>query len=195
MPTAVSAKPWPSAANAIAAAEAIFERSDDDFTAAERLRAVRELVISASMQFIAENRREEAFKLLSVVQLPLDAMDAELFHLHSLLRIYEQKRVSRVRRILLKFLVGVLIYLLAVSPSVFIALENPYRTTHGMSRLDWSEGLYWSVLTSTTVGYGDIVPQTPYARMFALFDALLGVTLMGVVAGLILGQVTLRRFD
>ena len=48
---------------------------------------------------------------------------------------------------------------------------------------------------STTVGYGDVVPYTPFGRMFALFDALLGVLLMGVTAGLILSLLTPRRLD
>ena len=74
-----------------------------------------------------------------------------------------------------------------------MALENPTRIEHRMDELDWSEGLYWSIMTSTTVGYGDIVPQTPYARLLALLDAALGVTLMGVTAGIILGAVTPRR--
>jgi voltage-gated potassium channel len=62
-----------------------------------------------------------------------------------------------------------------------------------MGMLDWSEGLYWSVITSTTVGYGDIVPYTPYGRLFGLFNAMLGVVLMGVVAGLILSTLSPRR--
>jgi voltage-gated potassium channel len=48
------------------------------------------------------------------------------------------------------------------------------------------------VVTLTTVGYGDIVPQTPYARLFALFTALLGATTLGVIAGLVLNLMTPR---
>jgi voltage-gated potassium channel len=59
--------------------------------------------------------------------------------------------------------------------------------------LDWSEGLYWSVITFATVGYGDIIPQTPYARLLSLFNAVLGVTLTGVLAGLIVNHLSHRR--
>ena len=117
----------------------------------------------------------------------------ELARLRGIAVRKEQRRLHRVRRFFVRALLGVLVYLFAVAPTVFVRLDNPFRVSHGMNALDWSEGLYWSVLTLTTVGYGDIVPQTPYARMFALFNAVLGVTLMGVVAGLVLSALTPRR--
>ena len=104
----------------------------------------------------------------------------------------ERRRVARVRRRFVYALLFVLFYLLAFAPTVFVYLDNPLRRQQGMSVLDWSEGLYWSVMTLTTVGYGDIVPQTPYARMFALFTALLGATTLGVIAGLVLNLMTPR---
>lgn len=156
---------------------------------------VRDLVRTAGVRFAAERRWEDVFCLFSCVPVHPDTIDPILFRLRSAAALHEFRRVTRIRRVLLVILAGVLVYLFLVSPTVFVHLENPYRVAHGMSELDWSEGLYWSVLTSTTVGYGDIVPQTPFGRMFSLFDALLGVTLMGVIAGLILGLVTPRRLS
>ena len=101
--------------------------------------------------------------------------------------------MRRVRRRFVYGLLIVAVYLLAICPTVFVKLDNPRRVAQGMSELDWSEGLYWSVITLTTVGYGDIVPQTPYARMFALFNAVLGVTTMGTIAGLVVNATSLRR--
>lgn len=187
-------KLWPSASEVILAAELLCAPSETH-SADDRHRLVRDLVKQASLQFIRQKRPDEAFRLLSVVQVPPDLLDADLFHLRNSLLLHEQKRVARIRRRLKTLLICVLTYLLLIAPTIFITLENPYRTSHQMSQLDWSEGLYWSILTSTTVGYGDIVPQTPYARLLSLFDAVLGVTLMGVTAGLILSWVTPRRVD
>jgi len=117
---------------------------------------------------------------------------AHTLHLRHLKHRREQRRVRRIRRRFLYALLLVLVYLLAVCPTVFVKLDNPRRIAQGMSELDWSEGLYWSVITLTTVGYGDIVPQTPYARMFALFNAVLGVTTMGTIAGLVVNSLTPR---
>jgi voltage-gated potassium channel len=114
-------------------------------------------------------------------------------HLRNLAIRGEQRRIQRVRRRFVYALLVVAFYELAVCPTVFIKLDNPRRVAQGMSELDWSEGLYWSVITLTTVGYGDIVPQTPYARMFALFNAVLGVTTTGTIAGLVVNTLTPRR--
>lgn len=55
-----------------------------------------------------------------------------------------------------------------------------------ISRLDpgiatfW-EGIWWAWSTMTTVGYGDLVPQTAAARIFASLVMLFGVVLLSLV--------------
>jgi hypothetical protein len=154
---------------------------------------VRRLVMQACREFAAAGRWNEALHLLSLVPLAQPRPDAELLRLRTQIALYEWRRVALVRRRLLCAIACVLLYLFAVSPTLFVRLENPARVANHMSVLDWSEGLYWSVITAMTVGYGDIAPQTPYARLLSLWNATLGVTLMGVIAGLILGLVTPRR--
>ena len=48
----------------------------------------------------------------------------------------------------------------------------------GWSRFD---GVYWSFITATTVGYGDIRPVKRVSRIIAVVIALLGLTLTGIV--------------
>src|SRR5262245_31469967 len=119
--------------------------------------SVQTLIKQSAAEFIRQRRWNDAFRVLAMCRLSESAMmDAELFRLRNALLLHEQRRVTRVRRILLIVLGGVLLYLFCVSPTVFVSLENPHRLAHGMEVLDWSEGLYWSVITSATVGYGDI---------------------------------------
>lgn len=49
---------------------------------------------------------------------------------------------------------------------------------------DWTlfQGFYWSVITLTTVGYGDFSPQTFAGRAFTILYVLAGV---GIIVGLI----------
>ena len=48
----------------------------------------------------------------------------------------------------------------------------------GWSRFD---GVYWSFITATTVGYGDIRPVKRVSRIIAVVIALLGLTLTGIL--------------
>lgn len=191
---------WRSAGEVLAAVESMVDTPmlgtpADAHDNTESQHAIHELVKHAAVGFVRNGKHEHAFELLSSTRLPLDCADATLFRVHNTLRRYERNRIARRRRRVWCVLVAVLAYLFCVSPTVFVRLENPYRLAHDLSELDWSEGLYWSVLTSTTVGYGDVVPFTSYGRMLALFNALLGVLLMGVVAGLILSALSPRRLD
>jgi voltage-gated potassium channel len=47
--------------------------------------------------------------------------------------------------------------------------------------LSFGDGLWLAFTTAATIGYGDIVPSTPAARIFAVFVVLMGVALLSVV--------------
>lgn len=57
--------------------------------------------------------------------------------------------------------------------------------------------MYWSLITLTTVGYGDISPVTPIGQLIATVTALLGVSavamLTGIVASSFANQMARRR--
>jgi voltage-gated potassium channel len=44
------------------------------------------------------------------------------------------------------------------------------------------DGIWWAWVTVTTVGYGDLVPQTPAARMFAIALMILGVSMIALLS-------------
>lgn len=50
---------------------------------------------------------------------------------------------------------------------------------HYFEKLSWLDAIYFSVITITTVGYGDIVPTTPITKIFTIFYVLIGV---GIIA-------------
>ncbi|SDI56337.1 potassium channel family protein [Aliiruegeria lutimaris] len=52
----------------------------------------------------------------------------------------------------------------------------------------WSTMLYYSLVTVTTLGYGDILPLTPLAMMAAGFEAVVGVLYVAVMVGSIVGN-------
>ena len=51
----------------------------------------------------------------------------------------------------------------------------------------WSAFLYFSIVTMTTLGYGDVLPVGPEARLAAGFEAIVGVLYIAVLIGSIVG--------
>ena len=57
------------------------------------------------------------------------------------------------------------------------------RDSPGATIVTLSDGVWWSVETVTTVGYGDYYPTTELGKGLAMVLMVLGVTLYGVLAG------------
>ena len=49
-------------------------------------------------------------------------------------------------------------------------------------------GIYWAVVTITTVGFGDVVPITPGGRFIAVIVMLLGYSIIAVPMGVVAGE-------
>ena len=54
-------------------------------------------------------------------------------------------------------------------------------------------GIYWAVVTITTVGYGDVVPITTAGRFLSVIVMLLGYSVIAVPTGIVAGE-TLREY-
>jgi hypothetical protein len=85
--------------------------------------------------------------------------------------------------------VYLLLALLFASLNQLLAAFHPNGYLTGVSGLpSASDQLYFSVITMTTVGYGDIVPGTPLARAVVVVEALTGqLYLVSVVAAVVGG--------
>ncbi|MFK5957153.1 MAG: ion transporter [Planctomycetota bacterium] len=51
-------------------------------------------------------------------------------------------------------------------------------------------GVYWAVVTLTTVGYGDISPQTPFGQFVASLVMVLGYGMIAVPTGIVTAEMT-----
>ena len=49
-------------------------------------------------------------------------------------------------------------------------------------RSTW-DGVWWAVTTMTTVGYGDIAPETNYGRVIAIAVMLVGIGFIALLTG------------
>jgi uncharacterized protein YjbI with pentapeptide repeats len=63
--------------------------------------------------------------------------------------------------------------------SVIVSFALVYMFPSGPTPLSFTSGLYFSVITFTTLGYGDIVPHGIF-RLFAGMEAMSGIVLVGL---------------
>lgn len=56
------------------------------------------------------------------------------------------------------------------------------------------EGLWWAVVTVTTVGYGDFAPKTPFGRVVGMALMASGVVLVSTITGSLASILVERRF-
>jgi voltage-gated potassium channel len=55
------------------------------------------------------------------------------------------------------------------------------------------KGIYWAIVTITTVGYGDLAPQTSLGQVFASFAMILGYAIIAVPTGIVTAEFTIER--
>ncbi len=69
--------------------------------------------------------------------------------------------------------------------SLMYIVEGPI---HGFSSIPKS--VYWTIVTITTVGYGDIVPQTPIGQFIAALAMLTGYSIIAVPTGILTAELS-----
>jgi len=77
------------------------------------------------------------------------------------------------------FLVMVMLVVVVFACIIYV-IEGP---AHGFTSIPLS--IYWAVVTITTVGYGDLVPQTAAGRFVASFGMLVGYSIIAVPTAII----------
>jgi len=84
----------------------------------------------------------------------------------------------------------IIIFLFAVVNMVIILGSAMYvieGTEHGFTSIPLS--IYWAVITLTTVGYGDIVPQTPLGQGLAMCIMIIGYGIIAVPTGIVTAEI------
>lgn len=182
-------------------------RYDTDDRAAQVQRHVEQLLKSALQRYEARDDLENMFRLLQVAP-PTRPDDPELVRLRSRAHLYEMTRSRWRRHVLYAYLIVQTLFVTVVFPLLFINAENgriqreiqeavniDVDQTTARQRLSYMDGLYWSIITAASIGYGDITPRTAVGRMIAATLGTIGVLTVGVMAGLILYWLTPRRME
>jgi voltage-gated potassium channel len=75
--------------------------------------------------------------------------------------------------------------LVVVIGSLMYVVEGP---AHGFTSIPVS--MYWTIVTMTTVGYGDISPKTPLGQILASAVMILGYGIIAVPTGIVTAELT-----
>jgi voltage-gated potassium channel len=75
---------------------------------------------------------------------------------------------------------GVVLVIVVVMGTIMYVIEPPEAGFTSIPR-----SIYWAIVTLTTVGYGDIAPQTPLGQFFASIIMILGYSIIAVPTGMI----------
>ncbi len=87
------------------------------------------------------------------------------------------------------FMISV-VTLTTISGSVMYLIEGP---EHGYDNIP--ESVYWAVVTLTTVGYGDISPETPLGQIVASFIMIMGYGVIAVPTGIVSAELVRTPFN
>jgi voltage-gated potassium channel len=85
----------------------------------------------------------------------------------------------------------VFIWLFLVMNIVIVLGSVMYLVEGGKTGFDSiPRSIYWAVVTLTTVGYGDVVPQTSLGQALASFIMVLGYSIIAVPTGIVTSEIT-----
>ena len=129
--------------------------------------------------FIPATQALTVLRLLRVMRIfrifKLERFQAEAIHL-----------LNAMRNSAIKILIFMLFVLVAavILGTMMFSFESEHNPTFDSVLT----GIYWAVVTITTVGYGDVVPVTVAGRFLSVIVMLLGYSIIAVPTGIVAGE-------
>ncbi|MCK5834674.1 MAG: two pore domain potassium channel family protein [Lentisphaeria bacterium] len=83
--------------------------------------------------------------------------------------------------------------LLYCSPLLIFFSLIIFGTGYLVGRLEkwsWTDTIYWTIITATTVGYGDFKPSKYRSRIFTIIVVLVGMMFTGVIVAITISATT-----
>ncbi len=134
--------------------------------------------------------------LLSVI--PYDSLPYPYRVIVPIARVFKGAQYSKSAKEVLEGLkekrfeitmIFILFTFLIIASSIIITVVEEGENPHIKSIFD---AIWWSIVTFTTVGYGDIVPTTTIGRIVASFLMILGITGIALLTGIVSSAFTDR---
>ncbi len=85
---------------------------------------------------------------------------------------------------------GAVLTIVIIAGSLMYMIEGP---EHGFISIPKS--IYWAIVTLTTVGYGDVTPQTVLGQTISSIIMILGYSIIAVPTGIVTAEMTRKKID
>ena len=83
---------------------------------------------------------------------------------------------------------------------IYVIIEKVYPDsfyfdfhTNADAMISWSDFIFYSFSTLTTLGYGDILPILPFARSFAIIEMIIGMMYIAVIIARLVALYTMKE--
>ncbi len=121
-----------------------------------------------------------------------------IFRLLRVFRIFKLVRFSNESEVLLKSLRAsiyrVSIFFFALLMIVMLMGTTMYVVEGAENGFDnIPKSIYWAIVTITTVGYGDMVPQTVLGKFLSSLSMIIGYSIIAIPTGIITSEMTKRK--
>ena len=161
--------------------------------------------------YVADNRRAYIFSLLGIIDLLavlpfyilLGGADSRVVRAMRLLRIARTLKLIRYNQAVDRLLRAVVIAKEEIVLFFFLTTVSLYLAASGIHFFESEvqpdkfgsvfHGLWWAVVTLTTVGYGDAYPITTGGRLFTFLILMIGMGIIAVPPGIISSALSKAR--
>lgn len=160
--------------------------------------------------FVAKNPFKYIFSFYGIIDLlailPFylrTAVDLRALRAFRIFRIFRALKLIRYNRALKRFHIAagivkeeIILFFMVTAILIFLSASGIYFLENEEQPEVFSSifhSLWWSVVTLTTVGYGDVLPITTGGRIFTFFVLIIGIGIVTVPAGLVATALTKAR--
>ena len=152
------------------------------------------VVLALMFSLIAIFSSKSIFTYLMIMTALMFFIQMILFSIHQVFildRVDINKIIGAVCIYILLALLWAIIFMLIeiLSPGSFSGISSDLK------HHKFSEFLYFSIVTLTTLGYGDVTPISPFARMVALLETIVGVFYIAILVATLVGNLITTKMQ
>jgi polar amino acid transport system substrate-binding protein len=93
-------------------------------------------------------------------------------------------------------LIGIVVFLAVTGVIMWWFERAPANAGHSDQAVTtWHEGVYWAVVTMTTVGYGDKAPKTTAGRVIAMIWMIASLVIVSLLTTTLVARITVNQVD